>query len=357
MIINRKNYETYFLDYLEGNLEPSLVREFLVFLETNPDLKAEFNIFREIFIEADHEVLFPDKDNLKKKYIPVGEINADNIEFHLVSLMEGDADEVSQKDIYKFLELNPAYQKQLDEIKATKLIPDDSVVYPDKKNLKKRTPIIPLRVIGIAAASVAALFLITLGIFNLMVENNKPLMVAGADRDSLFVIDPVKYEVKKETSIELREQPSSISITPDILTEREPFVPFSMPQLAAVKIEPSHLLVSTDIIAPFPYFIEELAFNAGPEEEEGERKKFFGRIISNLVSRTTDQLKNSEHQREERGNVDFWTLADYSIKGYNAIADKDVSLRTERNDKGKVTEYSLHDEESTILNRKRKLDE
>ncbi|MBC8005772.1 MAG: hypothetical protein H7X84_09885, partial [Verrucomicrobia bacterium] len=46
--ITRDNYEAFFLDYLEGNLEETLIDQFLDFLEKNPDLKEELHLFENI---------------------------------------------------------------------------------------------------------------------------------------------------------------------------------------------------------------------------------------------------------------------------------------------------------------------
>ena len=66
MSINRHNYEAYFLDYYEKNLNPAQVKELMSFLDHNPDLKDEFNDFELISLESDNQVSFPSKQSLKK---------------------------------------------------------------------------------------------------------------------------------------------------------------------------------------------------------------------------------------------------------------------------------------------------
>ena len=50
MDINRQNFETYFIDYLDGRLDPGQVAELLSFLEKNPDLERELKEFENIQI-------------------------------------------------------------------------------------------------------------------------------------------------------------------------------------------------------------------------------------------------------------------------------------------------------------------
>ena len=65
-MINRSNYEVWFIDYADGQLSPEQVAELLLFLEENPDLKNEFTLFEQVELPVD-TVEFPFKKSLKKK--------------------------------------------------------------------------------------------------------------------------------------------------------------------------------------------------------------------------------------------------------------------------------------------------
>ena len=64
-MINRSNYEVWFIDYADGKLSHEHVAELLLFLEENPDLKNEFGFFEPVELPVD-KVEFPFKENLKK---------------------------------------------------------------------------------------------------------------------------------------------------------------------------------------------------------------------------------------------------------------------------------------------------
>ena len=49
--INRNNYESYFLDFLEGNITPEDSEQLKFFLEANEDLKEELYSFESIAIK------------------------------------------------------------------------------------------------------------------------------------------------------------------------------------------------------------------------------------------------------------------------------------------------------------------
>lgn len=48
MKITRDNYESWFLDYLEGNLEEGMKEAFQEFLRHHPDLQEELRQFEEV---------------------------------------------------------------------------------------------------------------------------------------------------------------------------------------------------------------------------------------------------------------------------------------------------------------------
>ena len=69
MKITRSNYESWFLDYLEGNLDPLLNAEFQSFLKQNPDLAAELEDGDWLTLPKDEGIHFEEKDLLKKRTI------------------------------------------------------------------------------------------------------------------------------------------------------------------------------------------------------------------------------------------------------------------------------------------------
>lgn len=67
MNINKHNYEEWMVDHLEGNLSPSQEAELEQFLQQNPDLRSELEMFSNTILVADKAVVFPDKELLRRK--------------------------------------------------------------------------------------------------------------------------------------------------------------------------------------------------------------------------------------------------------------------------------------------------
>jgi hypothetical protein len=66
------NYETFFLDYYENDLDENRRKEVLEFVAANPALKDEFEFHGRLFANADTETVYAYKSGLKKKpVIPV----------------------------------------------------------------------------------------------------------------------------------------------------------------------------------------------------------------------------------------------------------------------------------------------
>jgi hypothetical protein len=157
MTITKNNYESYFLDYHEGNLNDQLKRELFDFLESHPDLKEEFDSFEMISVSAPDKKFF-DKDRLKKNTITLF-----NYKTWFISYLENDLHAEERKDVELFVEKNPFLRRELEIFRQTKLIPDHRIVFEDKKQLKRGGKVILFtpRVYRVAVAATIAFLLIT----------------------------------------------------------------------------------------------------------------------------------------------------------------------------------------------------
>lgn len=65
-MINKDNYEAYFLDYLEGNLSEKYKKELELFLKENPKLGEELKAYdNSLFLIPDMEISFKEKESLR----------------------------------------------------------------------------------------------------------------------------------------------------------------------------------------------------------------------------------------------------------------------------------------------------
>ncbi len=67
-MINKDNYEAYFLDFLEGNLSEKDKKELELFLKENPKLGEELKAYdNSLFLIPDMEISFKEKESLRHK--------------------------------------------------------------------------------------------------------------------------------------------------------------------------------------------------------------------------------------------------------------------------------------------------
>ncbi len=178
MEITRDNYEVYFLDYLEGNLDEELVNDFIEFLQANPDLKEELQQAGLISIKPE-DVKFENKDILfKEEFDQVEKFNDTAI-----ALLEGDLKEPEKKRFVSFLQKNPAKQKEAELFEKTIQTPDHNIIFYKKDRLYRysATRTVLLWTTRVAAVLTLAFFVYSTAeyINSVPWESENPVVVAA----------------------------------------------------------------------------------------------------------------------------------------------------------------------------------
>ena len=247
MKITRSNYEEWFLDFLDGNLESSLLGEFQVFLNENPDLAVELEIVDSIILEANNEIRFDSKQQLKKT------IESHEIDFEeqVVAYHEGDLQLSERIKFEATLSENTDKAEKAKQFGRLKLIADKTIVYPAKKQLKKRVVILPL---WMKVASVAALLILGYLLFQPKVEiKNVPDQLAdnlknqghknvGVPAPNLKVEDiniikttPTVQIKKKSVDIRVKKNQTLIKEKTEKKIESAPELRATEPELSPIK--------------------------------------------------------------------------------------------------------------------------
>ena len=152
MEITRENYESWFLDYLEGRLEEGMMDEFIRFVHENPDLKEELSGYEAVSLD-DRGMVFEGKEKLKKEVFDLPE----TFDEAAIARMEGDLEPFGMERFEDYLQRHPEKRGEADLFLLTRLVPDTSLVFPGKKKLL-RTPVI--RLILNRALQIAAVLLV-----------------------------------------------------------------------------------------------------------------------------------------------------------------------------------------------------
>lgn len=158
MQINRSNYEIWFIDWLDGNLNDIQVEKLMQFLKENPDLKEEFNETGTIKLNPS-EKSFPHKNHLKKS---TANITESQFEYLCVAYTENDLSAEQCSELKEIVDHDPGKRKIFDLFRKTKLSPPE-VLYKGKKILIKRTigqNVIRLAIVGLSAVAITVFSII-----------------------------------------------------------------------------------------------------------------------------------------------------------------------------------------------------
>lgn len=168
MKINRNNYETFFIDYLEGNLDEKLVDDFIEFIQQNPDLKEEMELINSVTLKPD-QAEFNKKENLYKEKLDI------ESEFSRMAIaeLEGDLSDSEKKEFEEYLSYHPEKQKDKALFAKTKLYPDKNIVFKNKSKLRRNSV---GRSIFLWAGRVAAVLIVALISYTLINQNSEELL-------------------------------------------------------------------------------------------------------------------------------------------------------------------------------------
>ncbi|HPE76050.1 MAG TPA: hypothetical protein P5210_05680 [Draconibacterium sp.] len=193
MKINRNNYETFFVDYLEGKLDEKLVDDFIEFLQQNPDLKEELSLFENISI-GNEEITFNKKEFLLKEKYDVEQVFNEAA----IAALEEEIPASEKAEFEKYLSKHPEKQKETDLFKLTKLQPDESIVFSRKNKLYKKEA---GRSILLWPMRVAAVFLVALSVYIYIERTSETLK----PENQIAVLE--KVPEKKPNTEEIKEVP------------------------------------------------------------------------------------------------------------------------------------------------------
>jgi len=152
MNINRHNYESFFLLYIDNELSVKERTALELFVKDNADLQKELDMLKQSIVPAD-KIIFNGKNNLLKPEM----VSAETDE-QLLLYIDSELDKTQVKDLELLLATDENMAKELQILLQTKISPDGNIVFADKQSLYRKEPnrVIP---IGWWKLAVAAAFI------------------------------------------------------------------------------------------------------------------------------------------------------------------------------------------------------
>ncbi len=153
--INHSNYESFYLDYLEGNLPEEQTQLLLQFLALHPELCVD-DEFTSVQLESSEVQLSDFEKMLLKKEPSISDLNETTLSYFLIAQQEGELSQEQELQLENWMEENSSYKSEQALVAQLKLQPNTHLIYTDKASLKqKKTKIIPMQLYWSSAAVAA----------------------------------------------------------------------------------------------------------------------------------------------------------------------------------------------------------
>lgn len=327
MEINRDNYESFLVDYLDGTLSQSqkeLVEEFLLL---NPEIKDEINDLGDI-------VLMPEKEdsvnleNLKKQSEENKEILSD-FEYLCIAKLEKDLTDEEALLLQEQLSSDKAFRKGYETIQLLKLKPSLSVTYQEKRHLKRYViPVIShLRAQHVVA--VAVVVFLVFGLFFIQDSNRLPDYPTHpkanvVDLESLGI--PMALPEVDRTKI----AEGIVKTSPLPLPKIEKRVEEGIP-IEEVEFETGFEEITLAELQP----VESIPF--------AFKENTLGTLQASLppILYKTPSIENPNKSSGTTKEIGPFELLQYGVKRLAQAADIDVDIDGQRNSQGKLTRIRI----------------
>lgn len=270
------NYEAYYLDYTEGNLNKEDTTLLFAFLNKNPHLKIDSSFSNDTVVAADTTTL-PNKEALKKQ------IDQHSAENYIIASIENVINNEDAIELQKYIENNEDAKALSDRYKKT-ILQKQFIVYPNKYKLKKRRAI-AFYVYPLAGAAAIILF------FMLLHNSSKEPQMQNAITIKTRENTPEK-EIKSEFTNQINSEKNAISDAGKKQNKKTPTKKNKTNQPIAT-IEKDHAnITETNIVT---------LLNKIPEKIDTTKNTDF--TISNNHNLAT--LADSTHKKEIANSTDY----------------------------------------------------
>lgn len=337
MNIGRDNYESWFMDYLDGKLDTVQVEVLMSFLEFNPDLKQELEGLENVSLEP-REQVFEHKAGLRKPVdTPERQAMLENFEDYCISGIEQQLSPDEENMLQKIIKDDPEKQNIYILYRSIILQADKSILYPGKSRLKRRY--IELPRLRIAMSSVAAVAIILLALSWFFRNTDKKDAITDSPGEPSFTQEAVETEsiVAGKSS----DKPDEID---PVLELSEPEVHFpavvNFP-VVAHKIGDESLIPEAGAITfiPDPILLARIEPVQAQDLSEPARETEFDDYLS-LQKYAMQQFNKTIRDPRER-KISLWKIASAGIQRINEFSEEDYSLDRKTDEYGKTRWLTL----------------
>jgi transcriptional regulator of met regulon len=327
--IDIHNYEAYLLDYSEGNLTGELQVELELFLIQHPEFEINLDELSLLSLE-DETTTFSNKNALKKT-------DSDLVcETQFIAYIEKQLPETERLELEKSCSINPTLSKELALYVSTLSAPDTSIVFENKRSLKRKPKVIWFNFSATQYATAACVaFLI--GLFILWPKTD-------VDSGTSTLAD--KTEVVNTNTIVTNNNSKMQSTihTNDVITPKESNASMakqtSTQGVNTIKKEETLLANNNSLQQTTPTLIKDTihhSINSTPPNESAKNETLIAlnvtpiakpKTVVQVITENDDDLIAANTEKKKKG---IWAAASRALKNLNHAGVKTVNGNEEDN--------------------------
>jgi hypothetical protein len=181
MEVNRHNYETYFLLWVDGELSAKEQNDVEQFIDKNPDLAIELVLLQDAKLPMDDTLIYENKESLLKVESPA--LSLSTYEDYFLLYIDNELSSQEKQEVELFVLQHPALQAEFLLLQKT-ILTKERFVFTNKELLYKKEedkkPVIFLnwRLIAIAAAVIGLIFSIWMIVPNNSIKQSNQQLVS-----------------------------------------------------------------------------------------------------------------------------------------------------------------------------------
>jgi hypothetical protein len=327
MIPDRSNYEIWFIDWLDGNLDEWQVHQLQEFLGRNQDLMEEFKTLAPVKLKpADYSC--PRKERLRKR---PADLTTSQFEYLCVAGLENDLAPLQAAELREAMADDPEKRKIYNLIQKLRLVPSETV-YLHKSRLKRVSVYVKAFRISLAllsAAAAVALFL-TL-ILPETVNIHQPAMTVAS-----ITIPPAitKAPVPEPAEVIIPEVLTTINLYSEVNDAAvNDTVQKMNPDFPRITLSPAPMPGHVNIAGRYEAKSSLIEYKYGPAillfpDERSNVDKFFARLFHEKIMRDT-----TAGDRPVKG----YEIAEAGIAGLNKLLGTELALQRNTDENGEVS--------------------
>jgi len=334
--LSEKNYEIWFLDYLDGRLGEAEVNRLLDFLKHHPQLKDELRDLGGFTLDPGTDE-YPGKEDLMAGSSDIPGIARDDR--FCIARMESDLTPSEAEAFNRRLEREPGLDKRYNGFLLTRLTPEP-IAYPDKKELRHKNRVLAPWII--TAVSAAALFILALILWPRPDSNRGDVAVnrtVPAETRTKEILVPEKTGTEPHVQILSAAVPKGVSAQHEVSsgstdTLTRDFTPMNAlsPYLREYEIR---IPDPTKSPVLFAMVIPDTETSTGPDDE-------YLSLSQVVLKLFREKILGEDPERVRETRFSIWEVAGAGIDRINTLTGSEMKLAREYDNNGQVMAISFN---------------